>query len=240
MNLLINARDAMPDGGVVWLTVSLGTGGNDARHIVIEVADGGTGIAPEVLPRVFEPYFTTKPLGRGTGLGLAMVHGIVQEAGGDITVESTPGRGAVFRVSLPCAVAGASTGPVATAVAAAGSATVLLVDDDEAVRRLSARILQRAGYHVLSALSGPAALELARTHGGDIDLLLSDMVMPGMSGNELAAAMSHVRPALRVLFMSGYDRGATAPHQRLLAKPFTRDGLLDAVAAMLRETSALA
>jgi len=240
MNLLINARDAMPDGGVVWLTVSLGTGGNDARHIVIEVADGGTGIAPEVLPRVFEPYFTTKPLGRGTGLGLAMVHGIVQEAGGDITVESTPGRGAVFRVSLPCAVAGASTGPVATAVAAAGSATVLLVDDDEAVRRLSARILQRAGYHVLSALSGPAALELARTHGGDIDLLLSDIVMPGMSGNELAAAMSHVRPALRVLFMSGYDRGATAPHQRLLAKPFTRDGLLDAVAAMLRETSALA
>ena len=240
MNLLINARDAMPDGGVVWLTVSLGTGGNDARHIVIEVADGGTGIAPEVLPRVFEPYFTTKPLGRGTGLGLAMVHGIVQEAGGDITVESTPGRGAVFRVSLPCAVAGASTGPVATAVAAAGSATVLLVDDDEAVRRLSARILQRAGYHVLSALSGPAALELARTHGGDIDLLLSDMVMPGMSGNELAAAMSHVRPALRVLFMSGYDRGATAPHQRLLAKPFTRDGLLDAVAEMLRETSALA
>ena len=100
--------------------------------------------------------------------------------------------------------------------------------------------MQRAGYHVLSALSGPAALELARAHGGNIDLLLSDMVMPGMSGNELAAAMSHVRPALRVLFMSGYDRGATAPHQRLLAKPFTPDGLLDAVAEMLRETSALA
>ncbi len=235
MNLLINARDAMPDGGVVTLTVSVGDGPGPGPHVVIEVADVGTGIAPEVLPRVFEPYFTTKPLGRGTGLGLAMVHGIVHEAGGDIGVESAPGQGAVFRVRLPCTTASPTEAAAASAAPALGDATVLVVDDDDAVLRLSARILQHAGYRVLTAPSGPAALELVRRHQGPLDLLLSDMVMPGMSGNELAAAVAELRPALRVLFMSGYDRGATQPDQRLLAKPFDRCGLLDAVAAALRD-----
>ncbi len=234
MNLMVNARDAMPEGGRVTLTVAqVASGPGSDRvgqpHVVFEVADTGAGIPAEVLPRVFEPYFTTKDHGKGTGLGLAMVHGIVQQAGGEITVESPPGRGAIFRVYLPATTAPMHEELNARPAARTTAATVLVVDDDDRVRLLTERILLRAGYHVLSATSGPLALALAREHAGAIDLLLSDMVMPGMSGSELAQAMVVARPQLKVLFMSGYDRGQTGPGQRLITKPFNRDGLLAAV-----------
>ena len=234
MNLVVNARDAMPTGGRVTLTVThTASGPGPDRvgqpHVVFEVADTGAGIPTEVLPRVFEPYFTTKDHGKGTGLGLAMVHGIVQQAGGEITVESPPGRGAIFRVYLPATTAPMREDVAARPDSATGAATVLVVDDDDRVRLLTERILARAGYRVLTAASGPAALAAARAHAGEIDLLLSDMVMPGMSGSELAHAMTATRPHLKVLFMSGYDRGQTGPSQRLITKPFNRDGLIAAV-----------
>jgi two-component system cell cycle sensor histidine kinase/response regulator CckA len=234
MNLVVNARDAMPDGGRVTLAVSLAASGPGPDqvgrpHVVFEVADTGAGIAPDVLPRVFEPYFTTKDHGKGTGLGLAMAHGLIQQAGGEITVESPPGRGAVFRVYLPASTAPAQDESGERAAAPTAAATVLLVDDDDRVRLLTERILVSAGYRVMSASSGPAALALARDHDGAIELLLSDMVMPGMSGSELAQAIVLDRPHIKVLFMSGYDRGKTGPGQRLLTKPFNRDGLLAAV-----------
>jgi len=226
MNLLVNARDAMPDGGLVSLRVMRAI---KTPHLVLEVRDNGPGIAPEIARRVFEPYFTTKALGKGTGLGLAMVHGIVQQAGGDITVQSQPGRGALFRILLPSTTAELTAEPVTAVSVAVQGATVLVVDDDDGVRRLSERILKQAGYVVVSALSGPAALAFASEHPGVIDLLLSDMVMPGMSGRELAHALVEQRPGIKVLFMSGYDPGATAPRQKLIAKPFSRQALLDAV-----------
>jgi len=233
MNLLINARDAMPEGGRVALTVSLVDSGPGPDrlgrpHVVFEVADTGAGIPGDVLPRVFEPYFTTKEHGKGTGLGLAMVHGIVQQAGGEVTVESPPGRGAIFRVFMPGTNAPLSEAADERATTPT-AATVLVVDDDDRVRLLTERILKRAGYRVLSATSGPRALAVAREHAGSIDLLLSDMVMPGMSGSELAHAMELARPRIKVLFMSGYDRGQTGPGQRLITKPFNRDGLIAAV-----------
>ncbi|MBL8627688.1 MAG: response regulator [Myxococcales bacterium] len=238
MNLVVNARDAMPTGGRVTLTVApvaSGPGPDRAGqpHVVLEVADTGAGIPAEVLPRVFEPYFTTKDHGKGTGLGLATVHGIVQQAGGEITVESPPGRGAIFRVYLPATTAPMREDLVARPVPATSAATVLVVDDDDRVRLLTERILVRAGYRVLVAASGPAALAAARDHVGEIDLLLSDMVMPGMSGSELAQAMTATRPRIKVLFMSGYDRGQTGPSQRLITKPFNRDGLIAAVVEAL-------
>ena len=234
MNLVVNARDAMPTGGRVTLVVAQVASGPGADrvgqpHVVFEVADTGAGIPPEVLPRVFEPYFTTKDHGKGTGLGLAMVHGIVQQAGGEITVDSPPGRGAIFRGYLPATTAPMREELAGRPAAATTAATVLVVDDDDRVRLLTERILVRAGYRVLSATSGPRALALAAAHVGEIDLLLSDMVMPGMSGSELAQAIALARPRIKVLFMSGYDRGQTGPGQRLITKPFNRDGLIAAV-----------
>ncbi len=238
LNLVINARDAMPTGGRVALTVSLAASGPDPDrvdqpHVLFEVADTGAGIPADVLPRVFEPYFTTKEQGKGTGLGLAMVHGIVQQAGGEITVESPPGQGATFRVYLPATKAHTPQERPVRPFAPTTAATVLVVDDDDRVRLLTERILVRAGYRVLSATSGPQALALARDHAGEIDLLLSDMVMPGMSGSELAEAIVVERPHIKVLFMSGYDRGQTGPGQRLITKPFNREGLIAAVVAAL-------
>ncbi len=234
MNLVVNARDAMPEGGRVTLTVSLAASGPGPDrvgrpHVVFEVADTGAGIPADVLPRVFEPYFTTKDHGKGTGLGLAMVHGLVQQAGGEVTVASPPGQGAVFRVYLPATAAPSLEESGERPAVQTTSATVLLVDDDDRVRLLTERILVSAGYRVLSATSGPLALAVAREHAGEIDLLLSDMVMPGMSGSELAQAIVIDRPHIKVLFMSGYDRGKTGPGQRLLTKPFNRDGLIAAV-----------
>jgi CheY-like chemotaxis protein len=173
----------------------------------LTIADDGSGIDPEILPHIFEPFFTTKELGQGTGLGLATVYGIVQDAGGQILVESSPESGTTMRVYLPRIErpegehAGA---PQRAHEPEQGTELVLLVEDEPAVRSLAERVLMRQGYHVLSAGSGVEALELVNTTHGQIDLLVTDVVMPEMGGVELAENLLAMRPDLRVLFISGY------------------------------------
>jgi len=242
MNLVVNARDAMPNGGRVRLAVtatevdaicahrrSIAPG----RYIRIELADDGDGMPPEVMARIFEPYFTTKTRGKGTGLGLATVLGIVQQARGDITVESSPGRGTTFRVFLPVTEQ-ALDGARPMSAGSTGSGTVLLVDDDDDVRRVTDRILRNAGYRVLLATSGDEALAVARENAGTIDLLLTDVVMPGMSGRELARELCTEQPAIQVLFMSGYHQHHALIGSQCLAKPFSRAQLLENLQGLLR------
>jgi signal transduction histidine kinase/CheY-like chemotaxis protein len=237
MNLLVNARDAMLGKGSVSLTVSaveLDAARAAARaiepgkYVSIGVHDSGPGMAPDIALRIFEPYFTTKARGKGTGLGLATVHGIVQQARGDITVESAPGEGTTFRIYLP------ATEQLPDEVrpsekSAQASGTILVVDDDDDVRRVTERILRNAGYDVLSATSGPSALVVARERTGVIDLLLTDIVMPGMSGRDLAREIAVARADIRVIFMSGYHQHAPIANSQFIAKPFGRLELLDKV-----------
>ncbi len=200
MNLVVNARDAISGRGRIIVRVAAA-----GRCVAIEVSDTGCGMSPEVAARVFEPYFTTKALGKGTGLGLATVHGIVQHVGGEISVVSELGRGTTFRVELPQTdlapehVSEHTTGPVARG-------RVLLVDDDDQLRRLTERMLRRSGYHVVTASCGPDALAAARRE--TFDILLADMVMPGMSGRDLAREILQDHPQVRVVFMSGYQTPA--------------------------------
>jgi two-component system cell cycle sensor histidine kinase/response regulator CckA len=243
LNLAVNARDAMPGGG--RLVVETGDveleDGELPRHwnirpgpyVQLTVSDTGSGMGKEVQERVFEPFFTTKEQGKGTGLGLSTVYGIVKQSGGYIDVESEPGQGTTFRVLLPRVeapveqrVARDTAGPVS------GSETVLVVEDEAAVRVLIRRVLSRNGYHVLEAESGPAALRVLQRHGEPVDLLLTDVVMPGMSGRELADQLTAARPELHVLYMSGYTdeaivhHGVLDPGVAFLEKPFTPDVLL--------------
>ncbi|GGK42212.1 histidine kinase [Pilimelia terevasa] len=240
-NLAVNARDAMPGGGSLTLRTdtvvqppSGAPGGPPpGEYVRLRVADTGSGMPQEVRDRAFEPFFTTKPRSEGTGLGLATVYGIVTQAGGDVRIESAVGAGTTIVVLLPVAVdpAPAETAPP---VAARGE-TILLVEDDPALRGVAARTLRGAGYDVLLAADGTAALEVAREHPGPIQLLVSDVVLPGMQGKELAARLAVTRPGARVLYVSGYtrpvltSRGTLEGDQVLLAKPFTRDELLRAV-----------
>ena len=211
------------------------------RGVVLEVTDTGCGMDAPTQARIFEPFFTTKPPGHGTGLGLATVYGIVEQSGGRIEVESEPGRGACFRIFLPCAENPAVAKPSASAPGPGtpGVETILLLEDDDAVREVTQEILESGGYTVLGAASGEAALTLCRHHPGDIHLLLSDVVMPGGNGPLWAARLQTVRPSLRATFMSGYSEHAAlreAPPdalQRLLHKPFTPDRLLHAVRSAL-------
>jgi two-component system, cell cycle sensor histidine kinase and response regulator CckA len=238
MNLVVNSRDAMPKGGTILLNTRMSSpdarvlasseGARPGAHVVVEVVDSGGGMPPEVMARMFEPFFTTKGVGKGTGLGLATVYGIVHQSGGFIDVESTVGRGTVFRVYLPPATGPASTvTPAAPAAATpAGTGTILLVEDEETVRKLAMHVLRAKGYTVLEASSGSAAIELAREHKR-IDLLLTDLVMPRMGGHDLATALRKDIPGLRVVFMSGYAPEAvlegTAPArgETFLSKPFS-------------------
>jgi signal transduction histidine kinase len=218
MNLVVNARDAITGGGRVTVRV----GASDTR-VTIEVVDTGSGMAADVAARVFEPYFTTKALGKGTGLGLATVHGIVQAVGGEITVASELGRGTTFWIALPKTdLAPEHTGVLAIGPAARGR--VLLVDDDDQLRRLAERMLRNAGYHVVPAASGPEALAEARRQ--TFDILLTDMVMPGMSGRDLARELIQEHPQVRVVFMSGYRSGTPLPDWQFIPKPFDRQILL--------------
>jgi two-component system cell cycle sensor histidine kinase/response regulator CckA len=224
LNLVVNARDAMPDGG----SVSIATA-REGDSVVISVTDDGPGMEPEVAARAFEPFFTTKPKGAGTGLGLATVYGTVTAAGGDARIETAPGQGTTVVLRLPLTEEPAEERPRAPAAAPAdhGGATVLLVEDEHAVRGLSSRILTGAGYRCLEASGGTEALALYEAHGSAIDLLLTDVVMPGMSGAELAARIGAGREGPPVLFMSGYP-GDTSLHP-LLEKPFDAGQLLTAV-----------
>ena len=230
MNLVINARDAMAGGG----SISIRTSYDDDR-VRICVADSGPGVPPELRERIFEPFFTTKR--SGDGLGLATVFGIVSHASGTVTIEDAPDGGAVFCVDLPAASRPAAAEEEHAAPERLERLTILVVEDEAAVRRIVRSLLERAGHRVLEADCGTAALELVE--GGDSrpDVLLTDVVMPGMGGVDVADAVTAVSPGLRCVFMSGYaddprltDRLART-HERFVAKPFDRQALLDAVGA---------
>jgi signal transduction histidine kinase/CheY-like chemotaxis protein len=225
LNLVVNARDALGATGRIDVGVRTvdGGGGAGGRRVLVEVADDGSGMTADVIARAFEPYFTTKGPGKGSGLGLATVHGIVVQAGGDIAIESEPGHGTRFVVSFPATELSPELPALLRAASARGR--VLLVDDDDAVRRMTERMLARAGFAVVSAASGHEALALARS-AGPFDLLLTDMVMPGMSGRELANLLVAETPDLPVLFTSGYHHGTPAPGWQFVGKPFDRATLL--------------
>jgi PAS domain S-box-containing protein len=251
MNLTMNARDAMPDGGSLTIEMAnmdfaeapLLTEANlsPGAYVMLEVSDTGIGMTPDVQARLFEPFFTTKGPTKGTGLGLAMVYGIVTQSGGQISVYSEPGAGSTFKIYLPRVTA--ETGerlPVPTeARAAGGTETVLLAEDNEPVRVLAERILRSEGYAVLIAAHGYEALQLAQAHVGPIHLLLTDVMMPGMSGPRLAEELERDRPETAVLFMSGYtehtvvERGSLREGIPYLQKPFTPGVLIRRVREML-------
>jgi PAS domain S-box-containing protein len=232
LNLAINARDAMPEGGSLMVEARNVTvpssPGRTGEFVRLSVTDTGCGIDEATKARLFEPFFTTKGTGRGTGMGLAVVYGIVQQAGGHIEVESEPGKGSTFRIFLPRSLEREPVAqpPSESAAVATGRETVLLVEDEDAVRRLATEILTQHGYTVLEAKDGPDALRLCKGHGGPIDLLVTDVVMPRMSGLRLADRLQPLRPQMKILFMSGYPDAALAEHgappgeMPLIQKPF--------------------
>jgi PAS domain S-box-containing protein len=242
VNLAVNARDAMPGGGVLTIDTqdvrveeadasSLGL--DVGKHVRLRVSDTGHGMNGEVLDRAFEPFFTTKPSGGGSGLGLATVYGIVTQAGGSVRIYSEPGMGTTFTGMFPAS----DREPIPSASAVArrlliGTETILVVEDEDALREVTCRILGRHGHTVLSCISGLAAIELAADPDLEIHLLLTDVVMPGMFGKEVADRVRALRPGLPVLFMSGYakpmltSQGTLDPGVILLEKPFTQEGLM--------------
>jgi len=234
LNLTVNARDAMPDGGTLTVTttpVETPAG----RHARLTVRDTGEGMAPEVVDRALEPFFTTKTAGGGSGLGLATVYGIVSQLGGTVQIRSAPGQGTAITIDLPTTDRTAPTPAPTPETAGGGTETILLAEDEDPLRETICRYLARAGYTVLAAHDGPAAIALAKAHPGPIDLLLSDVMMPGMPGQELAGHLQEVRPRTRVLLMSGYagglmnDHGALPAGLTILAKPFTENEILTAI-----------
>jgi PAS domain S-box-containing protein len=240
MNLVVNARDAMPDGGRVTIATreadvgprrAAALGLSAGRYVELAVADTGAGMDAATRARIFEPFFTTKGLGKGTGLGLSTVYGIVAQSGGGIEVESAPGRGTTFRVLLPRHLAGRPepTDARAAPTSARGCETVLVVEDEAAVRDIARRILQHAGYRVLTAGSPGEALRVAETRGAEIRLVVTDVVMPGMNGRELATRVGPLCPSAGVLFMSGYTDESIERHgvlgENFLPKPFTARAL---------------
>ena len=254
MNLVVNARDAMPTGGrIVIQTREVGIGPDSpgppvglssGRWLALAVSDTGQGMDPDTISHVFEPFFTTKLRGKGSGLGLSTVYGIVKQSNGEITVSSEVGRGATFRAYLPVFEAPARAAEPSAAVPRPrrGEETILLVEDEAAVRKLAREMLVREGYRVLTADGGPAALEVWEQHADSIDLLLTDVVMPQMSGRELAERLKAERPGLKVLYMSGYTSDVIARHgvlgseTALLPKPFTPESLSRKVRGVLSQT----
>ena len=224
MNLAVNSRDAMPTGGKLTIETanadldeeyaSLHPAVRPGPQVMVSVTDTGSGMDQKTRARLFEPFFTTKAPGKGTGLGLSMVYGIVKQSGGNIWVYSEPGRGTTFKVYLPREPgdAVATQRPARAVTSAAGSETILVVEDDDAVRKLAARILGAAGYTVLVASSGGEALQALEHHQGRVHLLLTDVVMPQMGGRDLAQKVTADRPDLRVLYMSGYTDDAIVHH----------------------------
>jgi CheY-like chemotaxis protein len=252
INLAVNARDAMPGGG--RLTIETANAALDAEYaashagvepgdyVLLAVSDDGEGMDAATRDQVFEPFFTTKGEQHGTGLGLATAYGIVKQCGGDIWVYSEPDRGSSFKIYLPrsrTAGGEARPAPPVAAARASGPETVLVVEDEAPVRKLAVRILERQGYRVLQARDGLEAETVAREFDDRIDLLLSDVVMPGRSGAATAQRLTAARPELRVLYMSGYTdnaimhHGVLDPGIRLVEKPFTVEKLAGAVRAAL-------
>jgi CheY-like chemotaxis protein len=239
MNLVVNARDAMPDGGRLTIETANELVPDDdpraspelppGRYVLLTVGDTGIGIDPEIQARIFDPFFTTKEPGRGAGLGLSTVYGIVKQCGGHIEVDSAVDCGASFRIYLP-EVAG-EPGP-------RGSGTILLVEDEESVRVFASKALGKQGYTVLEAGDGHDALTRLAEHAGPVRLVITDLVMPKMSGGELARRLATERPEMSVLIMAGYPDGDFAerglgPNGAYLRKPFTSDGLVRKVREVL-------
>ena len=246
MNLVVNARDAMPQGGTIAISVRAEetwaattteretSAGLDGRTVVMEVRDDGMGMDSSTQQRMFEPFFTTKARGEGTGLGLSTVYGIVKESGGDIEVRSRPGEGTLFRIRFPrvelaprasAPLPGATPGPPSV------GGRILLVEDEEDVRAMAAEALELEGHEVTSAANGEEALAIWARSGQNFELLLTDVMMPGMSGGELAQRVLRSRPATRVLYMSGYNddaivrQGLSVSEADFLQKPFTLEAL---------------
>jgi CheY-like chemotaxis protein len=255
MNLAINARDAMPNGGRLsirtrfqWLAqphqiqeIILAPG----PYAFVTVTDTGTGMPPEIVARVFEPFFTTKGPGKGTGLGLSTVYGIVRQSGGSIVVESRPGSGTEFGIYLPCVDAPLEKNhpEVDMPVSVNGSETVLVVDDEAGIRDLVRKALEAHGYRVLSAAHGAEALSIVGAYKAPIHLLITDIIMPGIGGRELATRLSEGRSGLPVLFLSGYpdashlDTPILRCGQAFLRKPFTPATLTRKVRELLNQAS---
>jgi two-component system, cell cycle sensor histidine kinase and response regulator CckA len=251
MNLVVNARDALPRGGRLVVETSnvtlnhaytlLHPGSRVGPYVLLSVTDNGTGMSPETLAHLFEPFFTTKERGKGTGLGLATVYGVVKQSGGYIWVDSEPGKGSSFRVYLP-QIDEPVSAPVVAALPAEsfqGAETILLVEDAGPLRKLAHALLEQNGYHVLAAEHGAEALKIAEQKTRHIDLLLTDVIMPGMTGRALADRLVAEQAGLRVLYMSGYtdsaiaDQGVLEPGTYLLHKPFTEEALIQKVREVL-------
>jgi two-component system cell cycle sensor histidine kinase/response regulator CckA len=268
LNLAINARDAMPDGGKLTLRTANVAADESARfhykgmpigeYVLIEVADTGTGIAPEIVDKIFDPFFTTKEVNKGTGLGLSTVYGIVKQTGGFVYLDSEVGKGTTFRIFLPRYIPGAddvqvpqlpeTTAPaLAGTIAAAeevrrtaasdltGHGTVLLVEDEEGLRALNARGLKSRGYSVIEAGNGIEAIEAMAREGGSVDLVVSDVVMPEMDGPTLLKELRKNSPDIKIIFVSGYAEDAfekslpDSSQYNFLPKPFTLKQLVSAV-----------
>ena len=254
MNLVVNARDAMPSGGRLMITtanveldelyVASHADACIGPHVLLTVRDTGCGMSSAVLERIYEPFFTTKPAGKGTGLGLATVYTIVRRLGGHITVISAPHEGTQFEVYLPASARDIEQAPAGDEAECClrGNETILVCEDDDVIRNLECELLERSGYAVVSAEHGKQALELVRRSMHRIDLLVADLVMPEMNGSALAEALSAMLPDLQVLFVSGYtddalaELGAQGAGDRLLPKPFTSRGFLRRVRQVLDGT----
>jgi PAS domain S-box-containing protein len=249
VNLAVNARDAMPNGGRLLLGTenlprdrvaqTLGADASLLDYVVIVVADTGTGMSEETMSHLFEPFYTTKEEGKGSGLGLATCHGIVSQNGGQIRVHSAPKLGTTFRIYWPRYHSDTATAPSVPplATAFANKETILLVEDDDMVRRVAVRVLRNKGFSVISAASGIEAIEVATRHVGPIDLLLTDLVMPKMSGDKLAKELGPRRPEMRILFTSGYAEAAhdhgLGPGANFLQKPYLPQQLVERIRKVL-------
>jgi CheY-like chemotaxis protein len=253
LNLAVNAKDAMPRGGTLTLeaaNVDLDEEYAKAHvavrpgpYVMLCMSDTGVGMSREIQARLFEPFFSTKEKGKGTGLGLATTYGIVKQSKGNIWVYSEEGKGSVFKIYLPRVDKSekADKAKLSASVVRGGTETILIVEDEPMVRNLAVKVLDRYGYHVLSAENGREALESSRGHGGPIHLMLTDVVMPGMSGRELVEMLREVRPEMKVLYMSGYTDDAIVCHGILekgiafIQKPFTPEDMARKVREVLEE-----
>jgi PAS domain S-box-containing protein len=251
MNLVINARDAMPDGGGLAIETANVELDEDSSawpvamqpgpYVLLAVTDTGCGMDEETRARLFEPFFTTKEKGKGTGLGLSTVYGIIRQSGGGTLVYSEPGKGTTFKIYLPRVLSAVVPAPRSPAVVthAVGTETILVIEDEEAVRNLTRRILRAAGYSVLTAANGDEALLTSEAHQGGIHLVVTDVVMPQMSGRAVVERLAQVRPEIKVLYMSGYsggsigDHGLVEPGIHFIAKPFTAVDLVRQVHEVL-------